>query len=482
MNGATSLPPSQAYVTNITQQPSVAPQQSVNYYVTEAAYDDYQHSLKDLKRVVKAVSKGELDQIQVNEQGHFYKEISSSWIPPVANIYKMATTFLGFLFPNSFTALNKEPIHPVLNRAVTVINQVHQQIQQNPKHLQAQTLDSNCIRLAAKLSQESEKTIAAWNKICQENSFSALAVQYPDESTHSAKLIGQTAHAIKLEKFLEMTQKQPRLVPSYDQNFAPNGHTCVIETIGPHLDDNKQVVLDAKTRSKIESIQNKLYQGQINRLGAELASDGTQTGVFALDRFWAWIRETVRIVPKEEGKPASEFTYNKIMAMAAINNVNGIAGAVMLPFKKDPSGEIKIALILNSRYALGGQLCFELPRGGTSSTDATGEETAKKETLEETGFMIDKGELLGQVSPDSGMIGHINMIYMGEITGETTPKREKTESIEGTYFFSVQEILDGIANGSLTIKTEQGPLSYPLHDGFTLSAVALALAKGKLKA
>lgn len=135
------------------------------------------------------------------------------------------------------------------------------------------------------------------------------------------------------------------------------------------------------------------------------------------------------------------------------------AGAVTVALNHEGA----FALVRQQRLAIEREL-WEFPRGMSEDSDADGVATGLRELLEETGFYGEDGVSLGQIYPDSGILGgHIEVVactvpeqQRQTIDGEVdalmwvTPKELSTMIITG-------QLQDSISLAALTLwKARQG--------------------------
>lgn len=121
----------------------------------------------------------------------------------------------------------------------------------------------------------------------------------------------------------------------------------------------------------------------------------------------------------------------------------------------------RILFIHANRPAIGRSL-WELPRGQADAGDASPESTAARELLEETGLVALRSRLLGQVWAESGLCGDaVNVVLIN-----VDPR--------GIVQPAEYSVLRWVELESLGQEVAEGRV----RDGITLSALALAWAKG----
>lgn len=199
------------------------------------------------------------------------------------------------------------------------------------------------------------------------------------------------------------------------------------------------------------------------------SAEASRIGVVFEDRFWIVIRDAVR------SPSGVEHTFNRHVSKADLNDN---PGAAALPIQTI-SGVKMISLQLAFRHATNSWE-WEMPRGG-SKPGETAEQTARREIREETGYELDNVVSLGFMTPDSGLTASVVPIFLGDVSSEGKTDHDKTESIQGKYLFTVQELKEGLKNGSLKVVQNGVSREAPLRDPFLNTALLQAHLKGYLE-
>ena len=126
----------------------------------------------------------------------------------------------------------------------------------------------------------------------------------------------------------------------------------------------------------------------------------------------------------------------------------------------------KILLLRHYRHSLR-KAVWESPRG-FGEHGLTAEENVRKELEEETGICGAEMTFLGKIYPDSGLTSGLVNIYLAELQPEI--KFRKNDEAEAISEYRL------VTPAQLKELAEAGEMC----DGFTLSAAALAVMKGKL--
>ena len=121
-------------------------------------------------------------------------------------------------------------------------------------------------------------------------------------------------------------------------------------------------------------------------------------------------------------------------------------------------------LFINAERPAISRSLWELPRGQADTADSSPEATAARELLEETGLVAVESNLLGQVWAESGLSGDaVNVVLV-----RVDPRAKRAESeYSALRWIDMRRIRAEIANNQIA-------------DGISISALALAWAKGKL--
>lgn len=177
-----------------------------------------------------------------------------------------------------------------------------------------------------------------------------------------------------------------------------------------------------------------------------------QTGVVFEDEYVLVHRDAVRFPGGALG------TYLRIEERSA---QSGIAGVVVLPVMGD-------VVYLQRIYRYPTQSWeWELPRGFLEP-DKTPAEMVRRELQEETGLEVSSQEMLGTVLSNSGLLAGGASIWLVTVRG--APGAAAPEDFE-----AIGE-LRAVAMAALREMIGRGEI----RDAFTLSALALAEAQGKL--
>ncbi|MFC9286542.1 NUDIX hydrolase [Streptomyces sp. NPDC057052] len=176
-------------------------------------------------------------------------------------------------------------------------------------------------------------------------------------------------------------------------------------------------------------------------------------GVVYRDAYFSLVRDAVRFADDRPG------TYIRILPASG--------GAAVLPLLADG----RVVLLRHFRHA-DRDWHWEIPRGfGDPGEDGSG--TAARELQEELGVHIGNLTYLGEMSPDTGLRVGTDHLYLAHIDAaqlaDGPARGARAEGIDGYEAVSQDEFRSMIAGRQIS-------------DAYTLSAYALAMAQGLLKA
>lgn len=150
------------------------------------------------------------------------------------------------------------------------------------------------------------------------------------------------------------------------------------------------------------------------------------------DKNWTYINDACRFPSGLEG------VHSRIFKGSCSTMENGVAVMPILPDGK---------IVLNCIYRHATRSWeIELPRGGRENNE-TIEDAARRETLEETGLVVDELILLGKIPPYTGMTSNIVPIFAAKIIKQCDTNMEMTEAIEKIPALSIDEIKESFRNG-----------------------------------
>lgn len=190
-------------------------------------------------------------------------------------------------------------------------------------------------------------------------------------------------------------------------------HPEIVMPLGNCTKGEIEIVLDPNKMEEIEK------------------ASGRDVGILHSDRHWLWVNDACRFPGGHEG------VIGRIVSRS-LQRKTGAAVLTLLPDDR---------VVLNCEFRhTSRDWELEMPRGGVKPGESL-EDTARREVLEETGFVIDKLVQLGEVTTDSGVTSMILAIFMAKVTGTQKPERESSEAINQTLALSLPEIKAALEKG-----------------------------------
>lgn len=224
------------------------------------------------------------------------------------------------------------------------------------------------------------------------------------------------------QKYLELTRLYPNLIQSQ----------------GDFSKGEIQIVLDPQEMASIEK------------------ATARDVGVIMQDKYWLWVNDACIFPSGQKG------VYGRILWMNSLESSPGVAVMPVMP-------DGKIVLNCNFRHATRSWE-IELPRGLINFAEEV-EAAAKRETMEETGMLVDHLSLLGEIPPDSGLTNTVVPIFMAKVMGKQAPQQEESEAIEEILTLTIQEIKQAFLQGYYECNFKGIQKQIPFRDPFLAYAI-----------
>ncbi len=409
--------------------------------LSQMEYVTYTRYLDEIAVIEKCCRKGELYKIGFLN-GRFFK----------VDVHPSQT------FNSLFECLSSNELAQLKNK-VRFINDVHHKLETGK--LKERGSD-DCAPLAAEVYNTRLKTVLVWNSIFKGD----LKIDLPNgnatvlDPAFTDKTTAQCTDDKALSRYFELLEKYPSLKREGDLNDFKKGAY--------------QIVYDPKEIASIrQEVYQRLYgksisQGMTHLQADDLATSFSRPGVVCEDQFWLWIRDVV-ISPQ-----GFKHTYNRIVWKCNLDRIGGVA---TLPVVDDHQQK-KIVVQVAFRHATQSWE-FEIPRGASKANE-TPLDTAKRETLEETGYQTDALVNLGSITPDSGLTATVVPVFLGHVTIEEKAKHDKTEAIKGKYAFTLVELMDGFRRGYMEVEINGQITQVPMRDPFLAYALLMGQYQGHL--
>lgn len=408
-------------------------------FIRPQEYNEYRLTLDDLKLVSRMMKKGEMERLS-SQSGHLIKcgkpefkstlsdeELMKALAPleivkKIADINSLHLKLSDGRFVGTDTA---ELTHSLYNSSWKLMQKWNERFGQLSKDLQIQPILSKSSSTSSGICEKESFSVKSSDKSTKSSSFSEIPVNFSDKSVREQAI----------DDYLALLEKCPWIKREGDNNDHTKGayENCY----------NKEEIL--KTQQKIyDEVYNKEVKTKSPREAHEIASQKSFFGVVYKGPFSVIFNDLVTN-PNDIKHGYIRYHWN-----TELNNKYGITGAAVLPVTVTEEGLKKFGVILIFRHATG-RWHIEAPRGG-SKPDETLEMIAEREAKEETGFKVKKCEILGKMTPDSGILASTIPVLRCEIDSEGKPEFDKNEAIAGKYFFSHKQLLEGFKKGYVEVQ------------------------------
>lgn len=239
----------------------------------------------------------------------------------------------------------------------------------------------------------------------------------------------------------------------------------LFESLGQATRGEIEILLneDAIKKAEEHSFEYLLKKGYSKNEAYEFS----RVGVVAEDAYILLLRDAVLFPSMTYG------TYNRLIWKSYLDNKE--TGAVILPL----IGNDTLVLNLNYRHALRSWQ-IELPRG-LSDKDEPIEQTARRELLEETGFVASRLIQLGHLNQETGLCTASVPLFLAYVSDKSQPKREHSEAILQTLQLKVDDVKQMIERGYLDVEIQGNLQRVSCLDPLLNSSLYLAELKGVIK-
>ena len=232
--------------------------------------------------------------------------------------------------------------------------------------------------------------------------------------------------------------------------------------IGDYKKGEIEIIDDPKlfVKCEVSAAKQMIEEG----ISEKEAHERAKIGIKEENRWGVSVCEPVRLPTGAYG------TFVRFISWGQLET--GVAGMVIIPVTKDG----KLLLLKNFRNATR-KWVLEFPRG-TKDPGASLQKTLKEEVEEEGGArLLAKPELVGQITPDSGVLATRVEVYLAKVKVIKKPAPQVTEAIAGVVLINKKGIQKLIREGKYR---ENGKI-YEFSDGYTISAFAKASEKGLIQ-
>lgn len=233
------------------------------------------------------------------------------------------------------------------------------------------------------------------------------------------------------------------------------------ETLGRHGSWKQGEIEIATSPEEIRLIEKQACQRYI-RMGYSKANAEkfSHVGIIAEDHYLIWVRDAVTF---PGGIPG---TYDRIIWKSGLNGPNGVVILPVLP-------NSRIIVNINFRHATRSWE-MELPRGGCKEKE-TLHESAARELKEETGCIAKEFFLLGNITPDTGLISGSIPVFFGKVNERKDRHQDQSEAIALNIDLSLEEIKEAFIKGYIIIDIRGVKTKVFCRDSFLSYAILQAI-------
>lgn len=192
----------------------------------------------------------------------------------------------------------------------------------------------------------------------------------------------------------------------------------------------------------------------------EKAEEYSRVGIIAEDHYLLLVRDAVTF---PGGIPG---VYDRLVWRSGLS---GPPGVVIFPVTENK----KILVNINFRHSTRSWEA-ELPRGARHAKEAP-EKTAARELKEETGCICSKYTLLGELIPDSGILGGTTPVYMAQIKQRKARHQDESEAIASNIEMSIEELQEAYIKGFIILDVHGEKTKVYCRDPFLTYALMQAI-------
>jgi ADP-ribose pyrophosphatase len=200
---------------------------------------------------------------------------------------------------------------------------------------------------------------------------------------------------------------------------------------GSHREGEIEIVTDP---DEIRRIENDCYENYLKKgMDSCTARQASQAGIISQDPFWIVLRDAV-IFPN-----GSKGLFNRVIEKNSLDQTFG--STVIAPLLPDG----RIILVLNYRHATR-RWEIELARGSHNANE-TPEQTAIRQTSEETGYKLQKPQILGYLNTNSTLSSCNTAVVAGFVQERRSPQLDNSEAIKGILALTKKQLLEALQKG-----------------------------------
>lgn len=191
------------------------------------------------------------------------------------------------------------------------------------------------------------------------------------------------------------------------------------------------------------------------------------TGIIYQGPYWSWVRDPIKTA-------TGEGVYGRIVLSRTLEQKDqwSAPGAAVLPILEDGS----VVLNVSFRHATRSWE-IEMPAGMGEAGESP-EDAARRELLEEMGYVAEELFYLGEVATNFSTDNDIVPTYCAFVKERQVATPEMTEAIAKTVILPLAEVQKALIDGFLMVTIQGEPVKVPMREGRLVFALYQAQIRG----
>jgi len=262
-------------------------------------------------------------------------------------------------------------------------------------------------------------------------------------------LLAESPSAARHEAYLEFIQKYS-------------------ETAGKPGDAKRGEIELVLNPLEIEGIEQRQYQALISKgYSEEVAKKASMTGIVHQGLYWSWLRDPIKTA-------TGEGVYGRIVLSRTLESKDkwSAPGAAVLPILPDGS----VVLNVSFRHATRSWE-IEMPAGMREYGESP-EDAARRELLEEAGYVAEELHYLGDIATNFSVENDIVPTYCAFVKERKVSAPETTEAIAKTLILPLAEVQKALIDGFLMVAIQGEAVKVPMREGRLVFALYQAQIRG----